>query len=174
MENDIRDIFNRITERFDVPVRIGSRCETNTYYRIEDLSSKDIELCAEFLAERIENVCSPNLPEILITLPGSYTGLTEELAKRLSVESSPLPMIDLEDVHLENGNAGIVKNKRIMLINDVITTARSCLEAHTKVTIAHASVLCWVALVDRTFGPGPVPVISAFTGDPVLLLEELP
>lgn len=174
MENDIRDIFHRITERFDVPVRIGSRCEANTYYRIEDLGSKDIELCAEFLSDRIHKVCYPNLPEILITLPGSYTGLTEELAKRLSIETEPLPMVDLEEVHLGNGKSSIVKSKRVMLINDVITTARSCLEAHTKVTIAHASVLCWVALVDRTFGPGPVPVISAFTGEPVLLLEELP
>ena len=37
-----------------------------------------------------------------------------------------------------------------------------------------STVLCWASLVDRTFGPGPVPVVAAFTGEPVTMLEELP
>jgi len=59
------------------------------------------------------------------------------------------------------------------MLTDVITTARSSLEAHTKATLRGVPVLCWATLIDRTFGPGPVPVVSALTGAPVRLLSRL-
>jgi hypoxanthine-guanine phosphoribosyltransferase len=174
MEDRIREIFYKITERFDVPVRIGSRCEAHAYYRIEDLSAEDLDICSEYLSERVDKVCYPNAPEVLIALPGSFTGLTELLSRVLSTGTSPLQVITIDELNGGNGKSTSIKDKNVMLVNDVITTARSCLEAHTQVTLLGASILCWGTLVDRTFGPGPVPVISAFTGEPVILLEELP
>ncbi|MCC6933826.1 MAG: hypothetical protein IT292_11355 [Deltaproteobacteria bacterium] len=172
MENEIREIFERITEHHSVPLRIGSRCEAHTYYRIEDLNSSNVQLCADYVAERIDKVCSPATPHLFINLPGSYTGLAEELAKSLTFSGQVISVMQLEELHL-SGKKGELKGKNVVLVNDVITTARSCLEAHTKVTMLGASVLCWAALVDRTFGPGPVSVIAAFTGEPVILLENL-
>lgn len=173
MEDQIRDIFQSITEYHSVPLRIGSRCEAHTYYRIEDLGSADIELCAEYIAGRVDRVCSPAMPDLLINLPGGYTGLADELAKALSTNGhDPIPVLQLEELYLSGGKNQL-KDKNVILVNDVITTARSCLEAHTKATMFGATILCWTALVDRTFGPGPVSVIAAFTGEPVMLLEDL-
>lgn len=172
MEREIKEIFERITEHHSIPLRIGSRCEAHTYYRIEDLGSDDIELCAGYIAERIYKVCQEQSPDILISLPGSYTGLGPELAKALSTTSESLPLLELDKINITAKKAEL-KGKKVLLINDVITTARSCLEAHTKVTMSGAYILSWVALIDRTFGPGPVPVIAAFTGEPVVLLEEI-
>lgn len=172
--DEIKDIFQRITEHYDVPVRVGSRCEANIYYRVEDLKPDDIASCGEYVAERIVKVCSPTLPSIIIALRGSYTGLAIELSTRLAPPGEALEVLTYEQVNGGNGYGSQIKGANVILVNDVITTARSCLEAHTRVTMMGASILCWAALIDRTFGPGPVPVVAAFTGAPITLLEGLP
>ena len=170
---EIREIFAKVTERYEAPVQIGSRCEANTFYRLEDLDPADLSICASYIAERIVNVCQANLPQILIDLPGSFTGLAAELAKELAPAGEELEVITYQKLQGGNGATGKIKNADVVLVNDVITTARSCLEAHTQVTMLGARVLCWAALVDRTFGPGPVSVVASFTGEPVRLLDDL-
>lgn len=169
--DEIKEIFARITERYEIPVRIGSRCEATTYYRVDSLVPSDLEICASYIADRIRNVCHPHQPELLIQLPGSYTGLVEILSQELAAPGETLEVLPYEKIVPGNGVTKRIKNTPVVLVNDVITTARSCVEAHTKVTMMGASILCWAALIDRTFGPGPVPVITAFTGEPVTLLE---
>lgn len=171
MEREILEIFERITEKYQVPIRVGSRCEANIYYRVDDLSPEDIEFLARYIAERIRKVCSAGYPEALINLPGSYSGLASMLAVELGEPERPLEVIDADKVTSMNGNSARLKNLPVILVNDVITTARSCLEAHTKITCTGAQIMCWAALVDRTFGPGPVPVVASYTGAPVTLLE---
>lgn len=174
MESTIREILDRITEHYDVPIRVGSRCEANVFYRVEDLSSEELELVAQYVAERVLKVCHPALPQILISLPGSFTGLARLLARELAPAGEALEVVNIEQLNPGNGKGSWLKNSNVVLVNDVITTARSCLEAHTKTTVLGASVLCWAAIIDRTFGPGPVPVVAAYTGEPVRLLEGLP
>lgn len=175
MTQDIRDIFERITEHYDVPLRLSSRCEAKVYYRVEDLNASDIDLCAAYISERLMNVCQPTVPDVLINLHGNFTGLANTLARSLAPHGEePLEVISLEQVEAGNGISKRLKGSNVVLVNDVITTARSCLEAHTRTTLMGASVLSWAALIDRTFGPGPVPVVAAFTGAPINLLEELP
>ena len=82
--DSIRVIMDAITERYDLPIRVGSRCEAQVFYRVEDLSSDDVEECARYIAERVVKVCAPNLPQILLNLPGSYTGLAEALSRELA------------------------------------------------------------------------------------------
>jgi len=174
MENQLKEIFLSITEHHEIPRRLSSRCEANVYYRVEDLTSDDIDTCTEYLKERVINVCHPALPEILVNLKGNYTGLAETLSKALAPSGESLELLTLEQIEGGNGYGSNLKGRRVVLVNDVITTARSCLEAHTRTTMMGASVLCWAALIDRTFGPGPVPVVAAFTGEPINLLEEIP
>jgi hypothetical protein len=174
VETEIREIFESITEHHTTPLRLSSKCETTVYYRVEDLTLQDIEICAEYIAERVFNVCHPQLPQILIHLPGSYTGLTETLSRALGAPDEPLDVMTYAQVEAGNGCRSRLKNASVMLVNDVITTARSCLAAHTQITMMGATVLCWGALIDRTFGPGPVPVITAYTGEPVTLIGEIP
>ena len=171
---EIREIFQGITEYYDVPVRVGSRCEAKIYYRVEDLKQSEIAVCGDYVSERIVKVCSPALPTIIIALRGSYTGLAIELSTRLAPPGEALEVLSYEQVNGGNGHGSRIKGANVILVNDVITTARSCLEAHTRITLMGASILCWAALIDRTFGPGPVPVVAAFTGEPVTLLEGLP
>lgn len=167
-------IFKRISEHYESPIRVGSRCEANVFYRLEDLNMEDLERLASSLAERVTSVSSPNLPERLVELPGSTTGIAQLLAKELAPSGEELEVISVEQLNHGNGVGKRLKGSHVLLVNDVITTARSCLEAHTKITLMGASVNCWAALIDRTFGPGPVPVVATFTGEPVRLLEELP
>lgn len=174
MTSEIREIFQGITERFEVPIRIGGRCEANVFYRVDCLDERDLKVLAGYVAERIVKVCQPALPEKLINLPGGYTELATFLSTELAPAGEALEVIAYEELNPHNGNSHALKGSQVILVNDVITTARSCLEAHTQVTMMGASVLCWAALVDRTFGPGPVPVVAAFTGEPVTLLENLP
>lgn len=174
MESEIREIFEAITEHHQVPRRLGSRCEASSYYRVEDLSSSNIDTCATFIAERITNVCSPQLPTALINLPGGYTGLSEALSTQLASFDETLAIHDYREITQDENIREFVRDAQVVLVNDVITTARSCLEAHTAVTMLGSQVLCWACLIDRTFGPGPVPVVAAFTGAPVTLLEEIP
>ena len=173
MEDRLKEIFGGITDYYDLPLRLSSRCETKVYYRVEDLSSDDIETCAQYIGERVNNVCLPSLPEIIVDLPGNFAGLAEALSKELAPPGESMEVIKFEQLEGGNGISRRIKNTQILFVNDVITTARSCLEAHTKVTMMGGAVLCWATLIDRTFGPGPVPVVAAFTGAPVNLLEEL-
>ncbi len=172
MEEEIIEIFERVTERYEIPVRIGSRCESNTYYHVDDLSEGDVETCGQYIADRIIKVCQPVLPELLIQLEGSRTGLAEILAKELAPAGEELEIIQYHKISTGNGVSQRIKNSKVALVNDVITTARSCIETHTKITMMGSSILCWAALIDRTFGPGPVPVVASHTGEPITLLEE--
>ena len=172
--NDLKEIFAAVTERYQMPVRIGSRCEASVFYRVEELSEPDLNTCANYVAERIVKVCSPAQPHVIIDMPGSFTGFAEVLSHVLAPAGETLEVLQLQQINGGNGHGSKVKGKNIVLVNDVITTARSCLEAHTRVTMMGANILCWAALIDRTFGPGPVPVVAAFTGEPVTLLEGLP
>ena len=176
--DDIREIFEKITEHHSMPLRIGSRCESQVYYRVEDLLWDDLEKCAEYLTDRIDKVGSPNRPTILIDLHGGYTGIAAILAEKLSEFGEPVKVLryeELEKLDRQGGNenaTALLKGQDIVLVNEVITTARSCLEAHSRITMMGGTVFAWVALIDRTFGPGPVPVVAAFTGAPVRLVDR--
>jgi len=177
-EDQLRTIFENITERFQMPVKLSSHCEAHTYYQIESLSDDDITKCADYLCERICDICDSDTPEVLINLHKTQTALAEKLAENLSdrcmrASGEKIQVISLEKVEAGNGVRNILAGRTVMLVNDVISTARSCLEAHSKTTLMGGKVMCWVALVDRTFGPGPVPVVAAFTGEPVTLLQKL-
>ncbi len=170
--DEIRNIIEKITEHYETPVRVGSLCETSTFYRLEDLRDQDLSFLATYIAERIFKVCHPSLPSLLISMPGGYTGLVDLLARELADEDSPLEVVGAEVLSSGNGKAARLKNLNTVIVTDVITTARSCIEAHTKATMYGANVLCWACVIDRTFGPGPVPVVAAHTGAPVQLLER--
>lgn len=170
----IRNIIDRITEHYEFPIRLGSRCEANVYYRVEDLSTEDLDTIGAYLADRILNVCQPAHPQFLLSLPGSFAGLARVLSRELASGDESLEVINVDQLNSGNGRSHWLKNASVVLVNDVITTARSCLEVHTRATMLGASVLCWAAIIDRTFGPGPVPVVAGFTGTPVRLLEEIP
>ena len=172
---DIRKIFAQITEEYEAPIPIGGRCESNVYYRVEDLTESDLNLCAEYVAERILNVCQ-GTPQLILKLPGGYSFFAERLAAVFSELIPGVEEIALEqylDSKIENGQGKKYKGYNTILVTDVITTARSSLEAHTKATLKGIPILCWASLIDRTFGPGPVPVVSAFTGAPVRVLTRI-
>jgi len=174
--SDINLIFDRITERYDDPVPIGGRCESNIYYRTEDLTEEDLNACAEYVAYRIQNVISPQEPRLFLKLPGGYSFFAERLCAVYSELIScgeEIPIEQYFESKLSNGHGEKYKNCPCILVTDVITTARSSLEAHTKATLRGIPVLCWATLIDRTFGPGPVPVVSAYTGAPVRVLTQL-
>lgn len=174
--DEISEIFGRITEEFEEPVPIGSRCESRTYYRVEALSEDDLNICAHYVADRILDVCSPEVPELILKLPGGFSFFAERLAAVL-VEMIPgskeIPLEQFLESKLNNGFGEKYRGANTILVTDVITTARSSLEAHTKATLRGIPVICWASLIDRTFGPGPVPVVSAFTGEPVRLLARI-
>lgn len=178
-ESVLRDIFAKITEHYQTPLRLSSVCETNTFYQVEDLSEKDVELCADYISERIIDICGiAEAPEVLINMHKNQTALATKLAEKLSEQcliksGEKIQVISLEKVEAGNGVRNLLTGRSAMLVNDVITTARSCLEAHSKTTLMGAKVMCWAALIDRTFGPGPVPVVAAFTGEPVTLLQKI-
>jgi len=172
MSLNAREILDSITEYHQIPLRIGSHCESNTFYRIENLTSGDIELCAKQLAEQILDVVSPSIPDVMLNLPGNYTGLAHELAKTMS----ELVFQPIEAISLTTSNYPEVReklrNKNIIFVNDIVTTARTCLAYHSKITMDDASILGWATLIDRTLGPGPVPVISVMKGEAVVLLQD--
>ncbi|MCB0319610.1 MAG: hypothetical protein KDD60_01715 [Bdellovibrionales bacterium] len=169
----VSEIFARITEEYETPVPIGGRCESTTYYRTEDLTDEDLNLCAEYVANRIESVISPLVPDIFLKLPGGYSFFAERLSAVYSERipgKKEIPLEQYLESKMENGFGSRYRGKNAVLVTDVITTARSSLEAHSKATLRGIPVLCWATLIDRTFGPGPVPIVSAFTGAPVRLL----
>jgi orotate phosphoribosyltransferase len=96
------------------------------------------------------------------------------LSKALAPHGEAIEVVNVEQLSSGKGRATWLRDMNVVLVNDVITTARTCLEAHTKATMMGARVMCWAAIIDRTFGPGPVPVVAGITGEPVRLLEELP
>jgi hypothetical protein len=174
--DDIVEIFDRVTEHYEDPVPIGARCESNTYYRVEYLTEDDLNSCAEYVAERIHNVVSPAVPELFLKLSGGYTFFAERLCAVYSEfynRGREIPLEQYVESKLSNGHGEKYRGCNSILITDVITTARSSLEAHTKATLRGIPVLCWATLIDRTFGPGPVPVVSAFTGAPVRVLTRI-
>jgi hypothetical protein len=174
--DDISEIFERITERYEVPVPIGGRCESNVYYRVEYLTEADLNSCAEYVARRIRNSLSPSVPHVFLKLPGGYTFFAERLCAmyaELYPEAGDIPLEQYVEAKLSNGHGEKYKGKNAILVTDVITTARSSIEAHTKATLRGIKVLCWATLIDRTFGPGPVPVVSSFTGAPVRVLTQM-
>lgn len=174
--DDITEIFDRVTERYDVPVPIGGRCESHVYYRVEYLSDDDLNASAEYVAERIHNLLAPQAPQVFLKLPGGYTFFAERLCAMYSEmypNSGEIPVEQYVESKLSNGHGEKYRGKNAVLVTDVITTARSSLEAHTKATLRGLKVMCWATLIDRTFGPGPVPVVSAFTGAPVRVLTQV-
>lgn len=173
---DIGAIFERITETYEVPVPIGGRCESHIYYRVEYLSENDLNTCAEYVAHRIKELIAPQNAQVFLKLPGGYTFFAERLAaiySELSTDGKETPVEQYIESKFSNGHAEKFKGKNAILVTDVITTARSSLEAHAKATLRGIPVLCWATLIDRTFGPGPVPVVSAFTGYPVRVLAQI-
>lgn len=174
--DDISEILERITETYSTPVPIGGRCESNVYYRTEDLSDNDLNACAEYVAHRIRNVLMPQEPHVFLKLPGGYSFFAERLSaifSEITKDHVEIPLEQYVESKLSNGHGEKYRGKNAVLITDVITTARSSLEAHTKATLKGIKVMCWATLIDRTFGPGPVPVVSAFTGAPVRLLTRI-
>ncbi|MCB0311166.1 MAG: hypothetical protein KDD42_08015, partial [Bdellovibrionales bacterium] len=151
------------------------RCESRVYYRVEDLADSDLDLCAEYVAQRIANVVHPQ-PQLFLKLPGGYTFFAERLSAiytELYSKSGEIPLEQYLDEKMNNGHGAKYGGYTAVLITDVITTARSSLEAHTRATLKGIKVSCWATLIDRTFGPGPVPVVSAFTGAAVRLLTQI-
>lgn len=172
----LEGIFGRITEEYEQPVPIGGRCESRIFYRVEDLSDADLDACAEYVAERIRNVVAPNKPELFLKLPGGYSFFAERLCaiySELFNKGQDVPLEQYLESKMSNGHGEKYKGHQAILVTDVITTARSSLEAHTRATLKGIPVLCWATLIDRTFGPGPVPVVSAFTGAPVRVLTRM-
>lgn len=173
---EVNEIFERITERYDEPVPIGGRCESHIYYRTEDLTEDDLNVCAEYVAYRIEKVVSPQEPKLFLKLPGGYSFFAERLCAIYSEvinNGREIPLEQYLEKKISNGHGEKYRDHNCILVTDVITTARSSLEAHTKATLRGIPVLCWATLIDRTFGPGPVPVVSAYTGAPVRVLTQL-
>lgn len=173
---DLEDIFARITEEYEEPVPIGGRCESRIFYRVEDLSDIDLNTCAEYVADRIRNVVAPGRPQLFLKLPGGYSFFAERLCavySELYNGGKEIPLEQYLESKLSNGHGEKYKGYQTILVTDVITTARSSLEAHTRATLRGIPVLCWATLIDRTFGPGPVPVVSAFTGASVRVLTQV-
>ena len=174
--DEVNEIFERITERFEEPVPIGMRCESNYYYRVEDLTDEDLDACAQYVAHRIRNVLSPQEPQLFLKLRGGYSFFAERLTKVYSDlygKNVEIPLEPYKEAKLSNGYGEKYRGSNAILVTDVITTARSSLEAHTKATLRGIHVLAWATLIDRTFGPGPVPVVSAFTGEAVRVLTQV-
>lgn len=174
--DDVSEIFERITEKYEDPVPIGGRCESHIYYRVEYLTESDLNTCAEYVAHRLHNVVSPQQPQLFLKLPGGYSFFAERLCavySELHPEAGELPLEQYLESKLSNGHGKKYRGYNAVLVTDVITTARSSLEAHTKATLKNIPVLCWATLIDRTFGPGPVPVVSAFTGAPVRVMTKI-
>lgn len=172
MEERIPKIFEKITERYQTPIRIGSTCESNVFYRVDELTEDDLEMLADTITERVINACTGDQPDLIVNLIGGTTSIAQHLARELAPAGETLEIIPYAKLNPMNGHSKRLKGANVILVTDVITTARSCLEAHTKVTLAGSTVLCWCSLIDRTFGPGPVSVVAAMNGEPVKLINE--
>ena len=170
---NINEIFDKITEQYQEPTRIGSNVESATFYRVEDLSDDDLRTCAEYVAHRLHDMVTPQKPKLFLKLPGGYTFFAEQLTAIYSELYGEIPLEQYKEAKLYNGVGEKYAGSPCVLITDVITTGRSTLEAHTKATLRGIPVLVWACLIDRTLGPGPVPVVSSFTGAPVRTLTRI-
>ena len=173
---DIEEIFAKIAEKFNEPIPIGGRCESSVYYRTEELTEEDLNMCAEYVVDRILKVTAPQYPTVFLKLPGGYSFFAERLYsiyKEWAPHFEDLSFEHYTEKDISNGLGDRFRGKNTVLVTDVITTAKSSLEAHTKATLRGIPIQCWATLIDRTFGPGPVPVISAFTGAPVRVLTNI-
>lgn len=173
---EIEVIFSKISEEFNEPIPIGGRCESTVYYRTEELTEEDLNKCAEYVVDRIMKVTSTQLPSVFLKLPGGYSFFAERLCAIYNEWVPNTDEVDFEhysDADISNGLGDRFKGRNTILVTDVITTAKSSLEAHTKATLRGIPILCWATLIDRTFGPGPVPVVAAYTGSPVRVLTNI-
>lgn len=172
---DIVRIFDSITEHYENPVAIGTRCESNVFYRVEDLTEESLNLCANAVAARIFDLMGSDEPDVFLKLPGGFSFFGERLAAVYSEywSKKEIAFEQILESKFFNGVTERFKGKTAVLMTDVITTARSSLELHTKATLRGIKVVCWTSLIDRTLGPGPVPVVSAFTGSPVRVLSGI-
>lgn len=98
----INSIIEKITEHYASPIRVGSRCEANVFYRVEYLSQDDVEIVSSYITDRIEKVCAPTVPELIISLP-SFTSLAKTLARQLSPTAEPLEVVNAEQLNAGNG-----------------------------------------------------------------------
>jgi len=170
----IHQIIQGVTENYDVPVPIGGRCESYVYYRLENLQEDEIAMCAKYVLQRLENALEINDIGLFLKLKGAITSFAECLYALFCEIYNLEPKFELYSENLLlNGKADILRNKTAILISDVITTAKSSLEAHSQATLRGIKIAAWIALIDRTFGPGPVPVIAAYTGAPVSVLTKV-
>ena len=111
---------------------------------------------------------------MFLKLPGGHTFFAERLYaiySEMYPQSEEIVFEQFLDSKFQNGYFDKYRDYNTVFISDIITTAKSTLNTHTKITLKGIPVLCWVSLIDRTFGPGPVSVVSAFTGGPVRLLD---
>jgi len=173
--DEVNNIIERITERYESPVPIGGRCESTIFYRIEDLTEEELNTCAEFVAERLNEIISPTQPQLFLKMPGGYSFFAERLCAIYSelIVKKDIPLEQYLESKIDSGQWKKYRGFNTVLVTDVITTARSSLEAHSKATLRGIPVICWATLIDRTFGPGPVSVVSALTGAPVRVLTAL-
>lgn len=176
MQEEIKDIFDRITEKHAEPINISDSCQSYTYYHILDLTDEDLNLCAKYVAESIYDQFYPEHPDFFMKLPGGYSYFAERLCAMYEELLPPgtinkPELIIYSEKGLSNGVGDRVSNKTVVLVTDVITTARSSIEAHTKATLRGVNVACWATLIDRTFGPGPVPIFASLVGDPVIVVK---
>jgi hypothetical protein len=159
-QQEINEIFAKITDRFDNPVPIGTRCESNIYYQVQSLNEDDLNRCALFVADLLKDRVSPRQVQLLLKLPGGYSFFAERLcAVYTELYDSEVEFEQYIEEKFSNGYAEKFKGKATVLVTDVITTARSSLETHTQATLKGIDV-----------GPGPVSVVSALVGSPVTLL----
>jgi hypothetical protein len=174
--HEVETIFNSITERFIEPVPIGGRCESEVFYRVQDLNDNDLNTCARFVAARLRDAVYPAEPQLFLKLPGGYSFFAERLVAVYSEwfnRGEEMLFEQYLDSKFSNGFAERFRGMNAILVTDVITTAKSSLETHTKATLRGIRVLSWATLIDRTLGPGPVAVISAVTGEPVRMLSGI-
>ena len=172
MNTHLLEIYSRIEERYSEPVPIGGRCESFVYYRVEDLTEEDLLSSAEYVASRVKNVLAPSKLDVIMKLPGGYTFFAERLSavySEMYCKGAEIPVEQYGEARISNGLGEKYRGKNAILVTDVITTARSSIEAHTKATLRGVKIMAWATLIDRTFGPGPVSVVSAYTGEPVRL-----
>ena len=140
----LEGIFQNITEEYEEPVPIGGRCESRIFYRVEDLSDEALDACAEYVAGRIRNVVSPGKPELFLKLPGGFSFFAERLCavySELYNKGQEVPLEQYLESKMSNGHGEKYKGHNAILVTDVITTARSSLEAHTRATLRGVPVL---------------------------------
>ena len=110
------------------------------------------------------------IPDCLIAVKPESEDLAIQIAKMLYPEM-PLDVYTYDSIKENAQVRAELRGRRAALINNVITTGRTCLEVHSIASMI-CNVVCWATIIDRTFGPGPVPVIASHTGEPVVLMEQ--